>query len=277
MKVISKNILADIEGFPKVIKLEILSEEISREAKPGQFVVLMVKKEGERIPLTIVDKNLDKKTITLIFQEVGFTTKLLGRLNIGDSLYALLGPLGNPTEIKRYGKVILIGGGIGIAEIFPVAKALRRENNYIITILGAKTKDLLILKDELEEISSELYIATDDGSYGEKGFNTDILERILLNDSFDLVYAVGPIPMMEKVSFITRKRKIKTIVSLNSLMLDGTGMCGVCRVSVGDDIRFTCVDGPEFDAHLIDWEELRNRNRMYEDKERYICKLYKLC
>ncbi|MBL7081574.1 MAG: sulfide/dihydroorotate dehydrogenase-like FAD/NAD-binding protein [Candidatus Omnitrophica bacterium] len=273
MRINNKEILADTQDT-KIIKLGIHAPYIAQKAQPGQFVVVMVKEEGERIPLTVVDT--DKNEITLILEEAGLSTKLLGKLNKGDSLYALVGPLGHPADIKNYGKVILVGGGVGIAEIYPVAKGLKEKGNYIVIILGARTKDLLFLEKELKGISDELYITTDDGSYGRAGFTTDVLQELLKSGVYNLVYAVGPIPMMKKVSGITRDSGIKTVVSLNAIMLDGTGMCGSCRVTIGKEVRFTCVDGPEFDAHLVDWDELEKRNRIYDEKEKHICKLYGL-
>ncbi|MCX7662112.1 MAG: sulfide/dihydroorotate dehydrogenase-like FAD/NAD-binding protein [Candidatus Omnitrophica bacterium] len=276
MRIIRKEILARYNQI-RIILLEIDAPEISKKALPGQFVVLMVKREGERIPLTIVDKNIQKGTITLIFQEVGLTTRLLGKLDCGDSLYALVGPLGRPTEIKNYGEVIIIGGGVGIAEIYPVAGAFKKEGNFVFTILGARTKELLILEERLREISDEFYITTDDGTYGRKGFVSDVLEEILnsklKDEKFQLIYAVGPISMMRRVSEITKPYNIKTVVSLNALMVDATGMCGCCRVNIAGEIRFSCVDGPEFDAHLVDWENLLKRNSMYLEKEKHICNL----
>jgi len=276
MKILKKEIIAKNNSV-KVIKLEIHSPKIAKVALAGQFVVVMVYDVGERIPLTVVDKDISKGTITLVAQEAGFTTHILGELNIGESFYALVGPLGHPTEIKKYGRVILVGGGVGIAEIYPVAKALKEKGNEVTTILGARTKDLLILKDELNEISDEIYICTDDGSLDQKGFTTDILFGLLNKDSkkeiCNLVYAVGPIPMMEKVAAIAKDKKIKTLVSLNALMVDATGMCGCCRVTVGGKVKFACVDGPEFEASFINWDELKQRNRMYLDKENHICKL----
>ena len=273
MKIIEKQILAQTQGV-KITQLKVIAPQIGLKARAGQFVVVMVTEEGERIPLTIVDKN--SQTISLIFQEVGLTTKLLGRLNVGDSLYALVGPLGHASEIKDYGKVILVGGGVGIAEIYPIAKALKEGKNQISTILGSRTKDLLILEEELKKVSDEMHIVTDDGSSGNKGFTTDILEKLLAKQKYDLVYGVGPIPMMKKVALITKKFNLKTIVSLNALMVDATGMCGCCRVTIEGKVKFSCVDGPEFDAHLVDWDELEKRNRIYEDKEKHICNLYKL-
>jgi len=272
MKIVYKQILGQVQDI-RLTRLDIAAGDIAKEAKPGQFVVLMTSEEGERIPLTIVDRDKDKGAITLIFQEAGLTTKILGKLNPGDSLYALAGPLGHPTEIKNYGKVVLVGGGVGIAELYPVAKALKQAGNQVAVILGARTKELLILEKELKSVSDELYITTDDGSYGRKGFTTDILKELLDKNKYVLVYAVGPIPMMRKCAAVTQEFKVKTLVSLNALMVDATGMCGCCRVEVGGKTQFSCVDGPEFDGHLVDWDELTKRNAIYLDKEQHICKL----
>jgi len=272
MQIIGKSILLKNPGA-EITSLEIAAPDISRKVLPGQFVVLMVSEEGERIPLTVVETNTSSGTITLIFQEVGLTTRLLGALNVGDSLYSLVGPLGNPTEVKHFGKVILVGGGVGIAEIYPVARALKEKGNYVFTILGARTKDVLILEKELEGVSDKLQVTTDDGSYGRKGFTTDCLNELLQKGPYDLVYAVGPIPMMKRVSQVTQEYKVMTIVSLNALMVDATGMCGCCRVSVGGETKFSCVDGPEFEADLVDWDELIKRNRVYLEQEKHVCKL----
>jgi ferredoxin--NADP+ reductase len=272
MNILNKNTLIDAGGV-KIGMLEVLSAEIASKAKPGQFIVLMASEKGERVPLTVVEKNAAKGTIKLIFQEAGLTTKMLGAMKAGDSLYSLVGPLGHPTEIKKYGKTIIVGGGVGIAEIYPVARAMKEAGNHVTTILGARSKDLLILEDELKGVSDEFYVATDDGSYGRKGFTTDILDELLGKGKYDLVYSVGPIPMMKRSSMVTKKYNTKTIVSLNAIMVDATGMCGCCRVTVGDKTYFSCVDGPEFDASLVDWEELIKRNRIYDDKEKHICKL----
>ena len=272
MKIISKEIFSNTPDN-LVTSFGILAPDIAQKALPGQFVVLMVKEEGERIPLTVVAADKQKGTITIIFQEVGLTTRLLGSLNNGDSLYAIVGPLGHPTEIKNYGKVILVGGGVGIAEILPVARAFKEAGNQVTAILGARSKDLLILEKELKAASSELYVTTDDGSYGRKGFTTDLLAELLRKDKYDLVYAVGPIPMMKRVAAVTTDFQVKTIVSLNALMLDATGMCGCCRVNVAGEIKFSCVDGPEFDAGQVDWEELIKRNRLYLEQEKHICRL----
>ena len=272
MKILQKKTLSDVQGV-KVTQLEVFAPEICRKALPGQFVALMVVEEGERIPLTVVEKNPAKESIILIFQEVGLTTKLLGRLNVGDSLYALVGPLGHATEIKNFGKIILVGGGVGIAEIYPVAKGFKEAGNHVVTILGTRTKELLFLEKELKSVSDELYVTTDDGSYGRKGFTSDVLLELLQKDTFALVYAVGRIPMMRKVSEVTKGFGVKTIVSLNALMVDATGMCGCCRVSVGGQTKFSCVDGPEFEGHEVDWAELTKRNAIYSDQEKHICKL----
>ena len=272
MKILSKENIVN-SGVAKIESIEILSPEIASKAKPGQFVALMVSEKGERVPLTIVDKNTVKGTIRLIFQEAGLTTKALGRMKPGESLYSLVGPLGHPTEIKKIGKVIIVGGGVGIAEIYPVARAMKEAGNHVTTIIGVRNKEMLILEKELKDASNELYVVTDDGSYGQKGFTTDILDKLLSNGKYDLVYSVGPIPMMKKSSSVTKKYGVKTIVSLNAIMVDATGMCGCCRVTVGGKMYFSCVDGPEFDAHLVDWEELDKRSKIYEDKEKHICKL----
>jgi len=276
MKIIHKEILSEVQNI-KVTRIDVLAPDIASKARPGQFVVLMVCAEGERIPLTVVDKDQGKGSITLIFQEVGLTTKLLGKLSAGDNLYALVGPLGHPTQIQDYGKAILVGGGVGIAEIYPVAKALKEKGNHLTVILGARTKDLLILEKELRALADEFFVTTDDGSYGRKGFVTDVLKELLTHDSglktHDLIYAVGPIPMMKKVALVSKDYHVKTIVSLNALMVDATGMCGCCRVTVGGQTKFSCIDGPEFDAQEVDWEELEKRNRIYADKEKHICNL----
>lgn len=275
MKILQNSTLVD-SGGTKIVKIEVHSPDIAKKAKPGQFIALMVSDKGERIPLTIVNTNRDSGSITLMCQVLGFTTKLLSKMREGDSLYSLVGPLGHATEIKKYGKVILVGGGVGIAEIYPVAKALKGAGNHITTILGARTKDLLILEDELKSVSDDFLVATDDGSYGRKGFTTDILDEMLQKQKYDLVYSVGPIPMMKRSASVTAKYNVKTIASLNATMVDATGMCGCCRVTIGGKILFSCVDGPEFDAHQVDWDELIKRSKIYEDKEKHICNLNKL-
>ena len=272
MKILNKEILADSGGV-KIVRLSVSAPDIATKAKAGQFVVLMVKEEGERIPLTIVKADADKGAIELIVQTAGFTTKLLAGVKAGDGLYSVAGPLGHPTEIKRYGKVILVGGGVGIAELYPVAKAMKDAGNHVTAVIGARAKELLILERELKEVSDELAVMTDDGSCGRRGFVTDALKELLEKDKRDLVYAVGPIPMMKAVSLVTKAAAVPTIVSLNAVMVDGTGMCGCCRVSVDGHVKFSCVDGPEFDASRVDWNELSKRNSIYSENEKHICKL----
>jgi len=272
MKIISKEVISDYAGA-RIIKLSLFAPEISRKAKAGHFVVVMANEKGERIPLTVVDTDSMAGSITLIFQEAGLTTQILGALNVGDKLYALSGPLGHATEVKNYGKVILVGGGVGIAEILPVARALKEAGSHITTILGSRNKAALILEAELKNASDQLYIVTDDGSCGRKGFTTNILKELLIKDKYDLIYSVGPIPMMKKVAEIAAEYKVKNLVSLNALMVDATGMCGCCRVSIFGEIKFSCVDGPEFDGSGVDWEELEKRNKAYNSQEKHICNL----
>jgi len=273
MKIINKKVINDVGGV-RITQLDIQSSDIAAKALPGQFVMLMVNEKGERIPLTLVNTDKDKGVVSLIFQEAGFTTKSLGKLNPGDTLFSLVGPLGHPTEIKKYGKVILVGGGVGIAEILPVARALKEAGNNITTILGSRNKELLILEAELKGVSHEIYIMTDDGSYGRKGFTTDMLKELLSKDKYDLIYSVGPIPMMKRVALVSKEYNTRTFVSLNALMVDATGMCGCCRVSVSGEVKFSCVDGPDFDGHGVDWEELEKRNKVYSVQEKHICNLF---
>jgi len=273
MQITKKESLSDVQGI-RTTRFHIRAPHIARKAQPGQFVVIMVKEEGERVPLTVVDTPGDE--IVLIFQEVGLSTKLLGQCQEGDELYALLGPLGHATPIKDYGRTILVAGGVGIAEIYPVARELKAMGNHVAIIIGARTKDILFLEDELKHAADEFYVTTDDGSYGRKGFTTDVLGELLQKNGYDFIYAVGPIPMMKKVCGVTKESGIKTMVSLNALMMDGTGMCGGCRVTVDGKVKFACVDGPEFDGQLVDWDELQKRTKMYVDKEQHICRLHNL-
>jgi len=283
MKILNKKTIAE-SSATKITELEIHAPLIAAKILPGQFIVIMVKEEGERIPLTVVNKDLSVGSITLIVQEIGFSTRLLGGLNPGDSIYAIAGPMGHATEVKNFGHIILIGGGVGIAELYPLAKAMKEAGNNVTTILGARTKELLLLENELKAVSDQFHITTDDGSYGKKGFVTDVLKELLSNEQqtmnpaspvgrYQLIYAVGPIPMMRLVAEVTKEFNIKTIVSLNALMVDATGMCGGCRVKIGDKVKFSCVDGPEFDAHKVDWDELVKRTKTYIEKENHICRL----
>ena len=253
-----------------IFSFKIKTKEIAKNAKPGHFVMLRINEQGERIPLTIAD--YDKKSITMVVQVVGKTTNELSKLKKGDKILDLVGPLGNPTEIVNYGTVCLIAGGCGCAEIYPIAKALKKKRNKIIVIFGARNKKLLFWEKEFKKISDELIICTDDGSKGKKGFVTDALRTLMRKKKLELVIAVGPIPMMKAVANLT-KDLITTKVSLNSIMVDGIGMCGGCRVTVNNEVKFVCVDGPEFDAHKVDFDELMKRNNTYKEEENHTCKL----
>lgn len=253
---------------PSVQRLVISQPEISCKAKPGQFVLVRVSEQGERVPLTIVEADGQQQTITLIVQQVGKSTRLICALKAGEKVRDILGPLGTPTEIEKYGQVLVIGGGVGTAVAFPVAKALHLAGNHLVGLIGARTKELVILESELKEICDEVLIATDDGSAGFHGNTAQWLNQLLQEGrKFDLVYASGPLLMLKAISDITRQAGIKTIVSLNSLMVDGTGMCGGCRTIVGGKVLFTCVDGPDFDAHQVDFDSLINRNNAYRQQE----------
>ena len=248
---------------------EIYAPEIAKKAKAGQFVIIRINETGERIPLTLADFDAKKGTITLVALRVGKTTHLLGTLKAGDEILDIVGPLGNPTEIDNYGRVICVGGGLGIATIITICKALKDAGNYVIGIIGARTKDLLIYEDKLRGICNELYISTDDGSYGHHGFVTDVLKKLLdEGDLIDIIWAIGPAIMMKFVCKTTESYKIKTIVSLNPIMVDGTGMCGACRVEVDGKTKFTCVHGPEFDGHKVNWDLLLSRQQMYLNSEK---------
>jgi len=261
-------IVAKKELTPAVKSLTIDAPLVAKNARPGQFIIVRIDEKGERIPLTIAELDVQRGTITTIFLEVGKTTRQLGSLNEGDAISDLAGPLGNPTEIKNYGRVVCVGGGVGVAPLYLVAKALKEAGNNVISIIGARTKELLIFEDEMKQASDELYIATDDGSKGHHGFVTDVLQELIAKQKIDMVLAVGPTVMMRAVANVTKPHNIKTVVSLNPIMVDGTGMCGACRVTVGGETKFTCVDGPEFDAHLVDFGELMSRQRTYLEEEK---------
>ncbi|MGQ9551255.1 MAG: sulfide/dihydroorotate dehydrogenase-like FAD/NAD-binding protein [Candidatus Bathycorpusculaceae bacterium] len=254
----------------KKIKLvEIHAPEIAEKAQAGQFVILRIDERGERIPLTLVDWDTQKGTITLIFLEVGASTEKLGTLEVGGAVSNVAGPLGNPSEIKHYGLVGVLGGGVGTASAFPIVRALKKAGNKVIAIIGAKTAGLLILKNAIGRITDELFISTDDGTEGQKGFVSDVLKTLIQKGyRFDIVYAIGPTLMMRAVAETTRPYNIKTIVSLNPIMVDGMGMCGACRVTVGGKTRFACVDGPEFDAHQVDFGELLKRQMVFLSEEK---------
>ena len=260
-----------------VCLLEIIAPGIARAAKPGQFIVLRVDETGERIPLTIYDFDKKAGTISLVVQKAGKTTNKLCLLKKNDHLIDLAGPLGRPAELADYKRVLFVGGGVGAAEVYPVARAFKKKRASVTIIVGARTKDILILEKELRSLSDKFYITTDDGSCGQRGFVTDVLGEILKKETFDLIYAIGPLVMMQAVTRLTKVYGTKTRVSLNSIMVDGTGMCGSCRVKIGGEVKFTCVDGPEFDADLVDFDELIKRQARFKKEEGISLKQFKKC
>lgn len=273
VRIIKKEKLAE-----NISRITVEAPHIARAARPGNFVVVIPTENAERIPLTIADADTKNGTIFIIFQIVGATTRVLDSLKEGNEIAHILGPLGVPSHIEKYGTVVVIGGGVGIAEIYPAVKALKQAGNEVVTIIGARRKDLLIYETELRAQSTELRITTDDGTCGRKGFVSDELKDVIASGKkIDLVVAVGPVPMMKVCCEVTKPHGIKTVVSLNPIMLDATGMCGVCRVVVGGRTKFACVEGPEFDGHEVDFEELNSRLRMYKDVEKraydHVCKL----
>ena len=260
-----------------IILNEIEAPRISRKAKPGQFVILQADETGERIPLTMADTNPEKGTITIIYMVVGKSTARFKELQVGDTYYALIGPLGAPTHVEKVGKVVCVGGGTGIAVLHPIAQALKEAGNEVTTILGSRSYDLLIMEEKMRAASDNFHICTDDGSKGHHGFVTDVLKQVLAQDDIALVVAIGPIPMMKFCSLITKDKGVKTLVSLNPIMVDGTGMCGCCRVTVGRETKFACVDGPEFDAHKVDFDELAKRLASYLEDEKKSMDAHKNC
>jgi ferredoxin--NADP+ reductase len=263
-RIIQKEILA-----PTITKYVIEAPYVARKRKAGNFVIIRVEETGERIPLTLVDGNLKEGTVTLIVQAIGKTTKALALKNAGEYIMDLMGPLGNPTPIETGKTIACIGGGVGTAELYPITKALKEAGNTIYTIVGARSKELVILEKEMQQVSDTLYITTDDGSYKRKGFVTDQLKELLdANLGINMVYAIGPLPMMKAVSNLTRPYNVRTVVSLNAVMVDGTGMCGGCRVSINGQMKFACVDGPEFEGHEVDFDEMLLRNRSYAEMEK---------
>lgn len=265
---------------PSLTLFKLYSPEIATRVKAGQFVVLRADDYAERIPLTVADHDAEQGTITVIFQVVGTSTRKLDRFQQGEAILDVVGPLGRPSHIEKFGTVVCIGGGVGIAPVYPIAKALHEAGNTVISIIGARTKEMLILEDEMRAVSDQLFVTTDDGSYGRHGFVTDELKRLIeAKTPIDEVIAIGPVIMMKAVSDVTRRYQIKTVVSLNSIMVDGTGMCGGCRATIGDEVKFVCVDGPEFDGHQVKFDELILRQGMYQREERralwhHQCKLW---
>lgn len=269
-RIVTKQILGPVT---KLYVIE--APEVARKAQPGQFIILRVSDKGERIPLTIADYDRSAGMITIVVQEIGKSTKELGRMNAGDELASFTGPLGRPTEIENYGTVVLVGGGLGIAPIYPICRSLRAAGNHVIGIIGARTKDLLFWEDEMRSVTDELIVGTDDGSYGRKALVTVPLKELLDSGrKIDRMWAIGPAIMMKFTALTSQPYGVMTIVSLNSIMVDGTGMCGACRVSVGGKTRFACVDGPEFDGHQVDWNLLLSRQRIYLDLEKTALEAY---
>ena len=256
-----------------VTSLKFEAPFIAKKVKPGQFVIVRIDGNGERIPLTVSDYDAKAGTVTLVIQAIGYTTKKLVSLNVGDGICDLVGPLGLPTEFGTPKKAIIIGGGVGCAIAYPQAKALFNSGADVTVIAGFRSRDIVILEEEMKAVSNSLYITTDDGTYGRKGLVTEGLSELLERDSYDLVIAIGPVPMMKFVSLTTKPYGVKTLVSLNPIMIDGTGMCGGCRVTVGGETKFACVDGPDFDGHLVDFDELSRRNSFYRDEEEHKCRL----
>lgn len=251
-----------------VVRNDISAPKIAAKAKPGQFVILRANETGERIPLTMADTDPKRGTISIIYQVVGKSTALFKSLKVGEKFMDIIGPLGQPTHLEKLGKVVCVGGGTGVAVLHPITRGLKEIGNHVYAVIGARSKDLLILEDEMKAASNELLVCTDDGSYGHHGFVTDALKEILDREDIKLVVAIGPVPMMKFVSKMTADYGVKTLVSLNAIMVDGTGMCGCCRVSVGNETRFACVDGPEFDGHKVDFDELNQRLNAYKEEEK---------
>ena len=251
-----------------IVKLEVEAPAVAAKVEPGQFIILRIDEIGERTPLTVMDYDRVRGTITIVIQDVGYTSSRINSMEVGEGFLDIVGPLGHPTEIKHYGNVVCIGAGLGVAPIFPIARALKAAGNNVAAIFGARTEELIILENEMISVSHEHVITTDDGSKGIKGFATHGLDHYLKQGKpADIIWAIGPMPCMKAITDYTRPLKIKTIVSLNPIMVDGTGMCGACRVSVGNETKFACVDGPEFDGHLIDFDLAMQRLAFYRDEE----------
>ena len=258
-----------------VVRNEISAPRIASKAQPGQFVILRANEKGERIPLTMADTNKKRGTITIIYQVVGKSTALFANMQVGERFQDIIGPLGKPTEIANMGTVVCVGGGTGVAVMYPITKAFKEAGNRVVAIIGSRTKDLLIMEEDMKAASTEFHVCTDDGSYGHHGFVTDKLKEVLDSEKVNLAVGIGPVPMMKFVTRMTKEYDVKTLVSLNSIMVDGTGMCGCCRVSIGGETKFTCVDGPEFDGHLVDFEELTTRLQAYTHLEKQAYEKYK--
>jgi len=263
-KILKKEVLSDVTKL-----MDVQAPHVARKAKAGQFIIVRIDEEGERIPLTIADYSRDSGTITIIFQEVGKSTKQLGRMEPGEELATFVGPLGHPTDIKNFGTIVCVGGGVGIAPIYPIARSLKEAGNTVLSIIGARNKDLLFWEEKMRAVSDELIICTDDGSYGRKSLVTEPLKELLENPGRKIshVWAIGPAIMMKFIAQTTKPYNVPTVVSLNTVMIDGTGMCGGCRVLLDDGAQFVCVDGPEFDGHKVDWNNLLSRLQFYRKEE----------
>ncbi len=261
--------IVEARPLARGIKLFVIkAPRIARKQKPGQFVIIRLNDGGERVPLTIADADSEAGTITIVVQAIGKTTMLLSMLEAGDSILDVVGPLGKPSEIENFGTAVVVSGSVGTAMAYPTARELKRAGNKVISIVGARSKDLLVLEDEVRKVSDETYVVTDDGTCGDKGLVTDKLKQLLAERDLNYVLAVGPVPMMRAVANVTASKQIKTMVSLNSIMVDGTGMCGGCRVLVDSKSEFACVDGPEFDASRVNFDVLMQRNSMYREQEK---------
>lgn len=260
-------ILSKVELCPNQYEIKIDAPYVVRNAQAGQFIILRVDEEGERVPLTIADVDKENGELTIVYMAVGYSTKKLAQLNVGDEIADIVGPLGQPTHIKNYGTVVCLAGGYGAAPCYLIAKAFKDAGNKVYMIMGARNKDLIFWEDKMKNACTELFITTDDGSAGEKGFVTQVLQRIMDSEKVDYTIAVGPMPMMRAVANMTKEKGIYTEASMNPIMVDGTGMCGACRVTVGGEVKFACVDGPDFDAHKIDFDEVINRTRIYKNQE----------
>lgn len=261
-------ILFKKELCPNQFEIRVDAPYITRNAKAGQFIILRVDKNGERVPLTIADVDKENGELTIVYMAVGYTTKKLAELEVGQEIEDIVGPLGVPTEMHKYGTVVCVAGGYGAAPCYLIAKAYKDAGNKVYMIMGARTKELIFWEDKMKTACEELFITTNDGSIGRQGFVTQVLEEIIQNEEVNHVIAVGPMPMMKAVADMTRPHNIHTLASMNPIMVDGTGMCGACRVTVGGEVKFACVDGPDFDAHLIDFDEVINRLRIYKDQEK---------
>lgn len=268
-------ILAKEELAPRIKKMWVEAPRVAQQAKPGHFIIIRLHERGERIPLTIADMDPQRGAIMMVFQEMGKTTEELGSYRVGDSIADVLGPLGKIIPPRRVGTVLCVGGGVGVAPIYPRARELCQVGNRVIAVVGSRCKDLLIMQKEMEEVCHEVHYCTDDGSFGHHGLVTDLLPQLIEQERPAEVLAIGPVPMMRAVVQVTRQYNIPTIVSLNAMMVDGTGMCGACRVTVGGEVRFTCVDGPEFDGHQVDFAQLASRLRQFTEEERLALQRYR--